>query len=67
MPKSSTRIARPNAARAWRLYVVGQVLVLVGAGSINASGSMLPMALASSAALMLTMPLVSHLWRSRRR
>lgn len=41
-----------------RLYALGQVLILAGAWSIEAVGSLLPMALAASAGVMLSMPLV---------
>ncbi|CAN7541156.1 hypothetical protein [Rhizobacter sp. LjRoot28] len=41
-----------------RLYALGQLLIVAGAWSIEATGSLLPMALAASAAVMLSMPLV---------
>ena len=44
-----------------RLYLVGHVLILFGAYLMDVTHSMLPMALASSAALMLMMPLVKQL------
>jgi hypothetical protein len=46
---------------AMRLYLLGQLLILVGAWLMDATHSMLPMALAASAALMLMMPLVRQL------
>jgi hypothetical protein len=45
-------------ARPLKLYAVGHVLMLAGAGLMHATGSMLPMALGASACLMLTVPLV---------
>jgi len=41
-----------------QLYFLGLALILIGAWSIGATGSYVPMALASSAALMLSAPLV---------
>lgn len=41
-----------------RLYLLGQGLILGGAWSIEATGSFIPMALAASAAVMLSAPLV---------
>jgi hypothetical protein len=41
-----------------QLYALGLVLTLIGAWSIEATGSYLPMALAASASLMLSVPLV---------
>ena len=48
-------------ARPLKLYAVGHVLMLAGAGLMHATGSMLPMALGASACLMLTVPLVRQL------
>ena len=45
-------------ARPLKLYALGHALLLVGAGLMQATGSMLPMALGASACLMLTAPLV---------
>ena len=45
-------------ARPLKLYALGHALMLVGAGVMHGTGSMLPMALGASACLMLTMPLV---------
>jgi hypothetical protein len=45
-------------ARPLKLYALGQALMLVGAGVMHGTGSMLPMALGASACLMLTVPLV---------
>ena len=41
--------------------------LLVGAWAMSATGSMLPMALAASACLMLTVPLVRHFLDAGRR
>lgn len=55
----------PNPARAavirpLKLYAAGHGSLLVGAWAMSATGSMWPMALAASACLMLTAPLVRH-------
>lgn len=50
--------------RAMRLYLLGQLLILLGAWLMELTQSMLPMALAASAALMLMLPLLRQL-RSR--
>ena len=52
--------------RALRLYALGQALVVAGAAGMAAWHSYLPMALAGSAGLMLTLPLVKDLRRARR-
>ncbi len=59
---------RPAAIhRPLKLYAAGQASVLLGAWGMHVTGSMLPMALAASACLMLTAPLVRHfLARARR-
>jgi len=44
-----------------RLYLLGHVLILVGAGLMELTHSMLPMALAASAAIMLMLPLLKQL------
>jgi len=44
-----------------RLYLLGHALILLGAWLMDATASMLPMALAASAALMLSMPLFKQL------
>jgi uncharacterized membrane protein len=46
---------------AMRLYLLGHLLILVGAWLMEATHSMLPMALAASAALMLMLPLLRQL------
>ncbi len=60
--------ARAAVARPLKLYAAGHGALLVGAWAMHASGSMVPMALAASASLMLTVPLVRYfLGRSARR
>ncbi len=51
---------RSSLARPLKLYALGHGALLVGAWAMHVSGSMLPMALAASASLMLTLPLVRH-------
>lgn len=46
---------------AMRLYLLGHALLLLGAWAMEATQSMLPMALAASAALLLTVPLLRQL------
>jgi len=53
-------IAQP-LHRSMRLYATGHAALLAGAWAMNASGSMWPMALAASASLMLTVPIVRQL------
>jgi len=53
--KISARLVRPL-----KLYATGHAALLVGAWTMSATGSMLPIALAASACLMLTVPLVRH-------
>ena len=64
-------VNKPLAAavsRPLKLYALGHAGLLVGAWAMHAWGSMLPMAMAASASLMLTVPLVRHfVARSRRR
>ena len=52
-----SRSPRPFA-RPLKLYAVGHASLLAGAWAMQASGSMMPMALGASACLMLTVPLV---------
>ena len=47
--------------RPLRLYLLGLALIFAGAWAMGESGSMLPMALASSAGLMLSAPLLRQL------
>lgn len=49
--------------RPLRLYLLGLALIFVGAWAMAETGSMLPMALASSAGLMLNVPLLRRLLR----
>jgi multisubunit Na+/H+ antiporter MnhG subunit len=56
MPRPASR----DLARSLKLYGAGQLAVLAGAWAMHATGSMLPMALAASACLMLTVPIVRH-------
>jgi hypothetical protein len=51
---------RAALMRPLKLYATGHVALLAGAWAMSATGSMLPMALAASACLMLTAPLVRH-------
>ena len=44
-----------------RLYLLGHLIILVGAWLMEVTHSMLPMALAASAALMLMVPLLKQL------
>ena len=52
-------------ARPLKLYALGHALLLVGVGVMQATGSMLPMALGASACLMLTVPLVRQFARRK--
>ncbi len=52
-----TLLRRPSM----RLYLLGHMLILVGAALMELTQSMLPMALAASAALMLMVPLLRQL------
>jgi hypothetical protein len=52
--------------RALRLWLAGQATILVGAAAMSWTHSFIPMALAGSAALMLTLPLVKALATGRR-
>ncbi|HEY4958920.1 MAG TPA: hypothetical protein VII31_14000 [Caldimonas sp.] len=47
-------------ARPLKLYATGHAALLLGAWAMSATGSMLPMAMAASACVMLTVPLVRH-------
>lgn len=68
LPKGPTVL--PSKLRPFRrslgAYGVGQVLIVAGAMAMELSGSMLPMALAGSAALMLTAPLVRQIAQRRK-
>ena len=47
--------------RTMRLYLIGHLLILIGAGLMELTQSMIPMALAASAAVMLMFPLLRQL------
>ena len=47
--------------RPFRLYLLGLLCIFTGAWAMGASGSMVPMALASSAGLLLSVPLLRQL------
>jgi len=49
--------------RPFRLYLLGLLCIFAGAWAMGATGSMAPMALASSAGLMLSVPLLRQLTR----
>jgi len=49
------------------LWLAGQATILAGAAAMAWTHSLVPMALAGSAALMLTMPLVKAIATGRRR
>ena len=51
--------------RPLKLYATGHLTLLVGAWAMSETGSMVPMALAASACLMLTAPLVRHFLDAR--
>jgi hypothetical protein len=51
---------------AWRSYILGQTLIVLGAAAMVATESYIPMALAGSAALMLTVPLVRQIAARKR-
>ena len=55
-----------STRRPLRLWLAGQAVILVGAGAMTWTHSFIPMALAGSAALMLTVPLVKALASGRR-
>jgi hypothetical protein len=52
--------------RALRLYLAGQATIVAGAAAMTWTHSFVPMALAGSAGLMLTMPLVRAIAGKRR-
>jgi hypothetical protein len=56
----------PSRRRPLRLWLAGQATILVGAAAMSWTHSFVPMALAGSAALMLTVPLVKALAAGRR-
>ena len=56
----------PSRRRPLQLWLAGQATVLVGAAAMTWTHSFVPMALAGSAALMMTVPLVKALATGRR-
>jgi hypothetical protein len=59
MPRLPDRPAAPGGfKKPLGLYAIGQGTLLCGAWAMHVTGSMLPMALAASACLMLTLPIV---------
>jgi hypothetical protein len=57
---------RKPLSPALRGYIVGQALILLGAAAMVVMESYIPMALAGSAALMLTYPLVRQIATRKR-
>ncbi len=57
---------RKSLSPAWRGYLYGQALIVLGAGAMVLTESYIPMALAGSAALMLTCRLVRQIATSKR-
>ncbi len=55
-----------SRGRALRLWLAGQATVVVGAAAMAWTHSFIPMALAGSAALMMTVPLVKAIATGRR-
>jgi len=55
-----------SRARPLRLWLGGQAIIVVGAAAMSWTHSFVPMALAGSAALMMTVPLVKALATGRR-
>jgi|SRR5664280_2592036 hypothetical protein len=60
LEKIMSRPASRDLSRSLTLYAAGHAALLAGAWTMHVTGSMLPMALAASACLMLTVPLVRH-------
>ena len=54
------KTTRAALLRPLKLYATGHLVLLGGAWAMSETGSMVPMALAASACLMLTLPLVRH-------
>ena len=57
------KLAVAIKGRPFRLYLLGLAIIFAGAWAMAALNSMLPMALASSAGLMLGVPLLRQLFR----
>lgn len=53
-------MSNPSVLRPLKLYAAGHGALLIGAWAMSETGSMVPMALAASACLVLTAPLVRH-------
>jgi hypothetical protein len=47
-----------------RLYLLGHVAIVAGATLMDLTGSLVPMALGASAAIMLTVPMVTRMARA---
>ena len=60
-------MSRLFASTAFRLYLLGLACIFAGAWAMATTHSMVPMALASSAGLMLTVPIVRELLRRAQR
>jgi hypothetical protein len=67
LPTSRLPTSRHPLRRALRAYLLGLCGVVAGAGLSDWIGSLLPLALAGSAALMLTASLVRRIAGARRR
>lgn len=61
-----TKIAPRALARPLKLYAAGHAALFAGAFVTHVANSMLPLAMAASACLMLTVPLVRELASARR-
>jgi hypothetical protein len=55
-----------SLARPLRLWLAGQATIVVGAAAMEWTHSFIPMALAGSAALMMTVPLVKAIATGKR-
>ena len=60
MPHQAAAAQARPLKQSLQLYAAGHGALLIGAWAMHSSGSMLPMALAASASLMLTVPIVRH-------
>ena len=60
------KTSRNALRRPLRLWLVGQATIVAGAAAMSWTHSFIPMALAGSAALMMTAPLVKALATGRR-
>ncbi len=56
----------PSRSRPLRLWLAGQATILAGAAAMAWTHSFIPMALAGSAALMMTVPLVKAIATGKR-